>query len=57
MTGVRGEGQDVNGVRERPADNSIGWALGDSKDYDREFWVGLDKLSAFLRHTQPVVAE
>ena len=50
-------GQDVDGVQERPANYSVGWVLGDWKDYDREFCVDLDKLSAFLQHTQPVVAE
>jgi type I restriction enzyme R subunit len=34
-----------------------GWLLGDWHDYDREYCVDLAQLSAFLRETQPVVAE
>ena len=34
-----------------------GWLPGDSADYDREYCVDLVQLSAFLRATQPEVAE
>ena len=57
MTGVRNGSQDVDGVQERPPAYSLGWVLGDSRDYDREFCVDFDKLSAFLRDTQPEVEE
>ena len=42
---------------DRPATYSAGWLPGDPHDYDREFWVGLNHLSAFLCLTQPDVAE
>ena len=35
----------------------MGWICGDPRDYDREYCVDLAQLSAFLRDTQPVVAE
>jgi type I restriction enzyme R subunit len=34
-----------------------GWILGDPRDYDRAYCVDLAQLSAFLRATQPPVAE
>jgi len=34
-----------------------GWIAGDPHDYDREYCVDLVQLSAFLRETQPEVAE
>ncbi len=42
---------------ERPAIYGAGWLPGRSKDYDREYCVDLEQLSAFLRNTQPDVAE
>ena len=56
LTGVRGDGQAVDGVRERPPAYSVGWVLGDSHDYDREYCVDLAKLSDFLHDTQPEAA-
>ncbi len=44
-------------VRERPATYSAGWIHGAPRDYDREFCANLAQLSAFLRGTQPTVAE
>ena len=35
----------------------VGWAGGNFHDYDREYCVDLAQLSAFLRATQPEVAE
>jgi len=34
-----------------------GWVCGDPNDYDREYCVDLVQFSAFLRETQPAVAE
>ena len=56
LIGARDNGQAVDGVRDRPASYSIGWILGDSRDYDREYCVDLAKLSVFLHDTQPEVA-
>lgn len=45
-------------VGETPAPSShTGWIPGDPSDYDREYCVDLVQLSAFLRSTQPEVAE
>jgi type I restriction enzyme R subunit len=44
-------------VRERPAAFAAGWLLGDAKDYHREYAVDLAQFSAFLRATQPKMAE
>ena len=35
----------------------VGWACGNPRDYDREYCVDLAQLGAFLRATQPRVAE
>ena len=35
----------------------VGWLPGDPADYDREYCVDLAQLAAFLRSTQPKVAE
>ena len=35
----------------------VGWSGGNSHDYDREYCLDLAQLSAFLRATQPEVAE
>ncbi len=56
LTGVRDDGHAVDGVRERPPAYSVGWVLGDSQDYDREYCVDLAKLSDFLHDTQPEAA-
>ena len=42
---------------ERPSGYGTGWICGDPQDYNREYCVDLAQLSAFLRDTQPVVAE
>jgi type I restriction enzyme R subunit len=44
-------------VRERPAAYGAGWVCGDPGDFDREYCVDLAQLAAFLRETQPKVAE
>jgi type I restriction enzyme R subunit len=44
-------------VAERPAVYGTGWIGGDPNDYDREYCVDLAQLRAFLRETQPRVAE
>ncbi|HEX3532318.1 MAG TPA: type I restriction endonuclease subunit R [Thermoanaerobaculia bacterium] len=44
-------------IRERPAIYGPGWSLGEARDYNREYAVDLIQLSAFLRATQPEVAE
>ena len=44
-------------VRERPPTYGVGWIGGAPEDYDREYCVDLAQLSAFLRETQPDVAE
>ena len=45
-------------VAEMPAYcGGVGWLPGDSADYDREYCVDLVQLAAFLRATQPEVAE
>ena len=47
----------TDAARERPSSYGVGWTCGDSKDYDREYCVDLAQLAAFLRATQPEVAE
>lgn len=45
-------------VAKTPAPNGgAGWLPGDPADYDREYCVDLVQLTAFLRATQPEVAE
>jgi type I restriction enzyme R subunit len=45
-------------VAETPAPyGGVGWLPGDPDDYDREYCVDLVQLTAFLRSTQPEVAE
>ncbi len=50
-------GGAVDRVAERPAVYGTGWIGGDPNDYDREYCVDLAQLRAFLRETQPRVAE
>ena len=57
LTGARDNGQAADGIRERPPAYSVGWILGDSQDYDREYCVDLAKLSDFLHDTQPEAAK
>lgn len=45
-------------IAEPPAAyGGLGWLPGDPADYDREYCVDLVQLAAFLRSTQPKVAE
>jgi type I restriction enzyme R subunit len=44
-------------VRERPAAYAAGWTGGRPEHYDCEYCVDLAQLAAFLRETQPEVAE
>jgi type I restriction enzyme R subunit len=44
-------------TRERPAIYGAGWVCGAPEDYDREYCVDLAQLAAFLRETQPDVAD
>ena len=44
-------------VTERPATYAAGWIGGAPEDYDREYCVDLVQLRAFLRETQPEVAD
>lgn len=45
-------------VAEPPSSyGGVGWLPGDPADYDREYCVDLVQLAAFLRSTQPEVAE
>ena len=48
---------EVEAVRERPAAYGAGWICGHPEDYDREYCVDLAQLSAFLRETQPELAD
>ena len=47
----------ADAVHERPAAYGAGWICGAPEDYDREYCVDLAQLSAFLRETQPEVAD
>ena len=44
-------------AREPSSGRGSGWICGDSRDYDREHCVDLTQLTAFLKSTQPDVAE
>ncbi len=57
LTGTRDDCRNSDTVGERPASYGVGWILGESLDYDREYCVDLAQLSVFLRDTQPKVAE
>ena len=47
----------TDSARELSSDHGSGWICGDSHDYDREHCVDLTQLTAFLKSTQPDVAE
>jgi len=47
----------ADAVHERPAAYGTGWICGTPENYDREYCVDLAQLSAFLRDTQPEVAD
>ena len=57
LTGAPCDVASGEGVGERPASYGVGWICGDPQDYDRGYCVDLVQLSAFLRATQPEVAE
>ena len=57
LTGAPCDVASGEGVGERPASYGAGWICGDLEDYDRGYCVDLVQLSAFLRATQPKVAE
>ena len=57
LTGTQDDGRPLGGVEERPSNYGVGWICGDSRDYDREYCVDLDQLSAFLQDTQLNAAE
>ncbi len=59
MTGLRIAKPPVGGMAEEPEPFAglHNWLLGDPQDYDREYCVDLAQLTAFLRATQPEVAE
>ena len=57
LTGSAGDPPATDAARERPSSYGVGWICGDPQDYDREYCVDLTQLAAFLRATQPEVAE
>ena len=57
LTGADCEPSRVGLLTERPSSYGVGWMCGDPQDYDREYCVDLAQLSAFLRATQPEIAE
>ncbi len=57
LTGGPCDAATGEGVAERPASYGAGWICGDPEDYDRGYCVDVVQLSAFLRATQPKVAE
>ena len=48
---------DTDAVRERPATYGAGWLPGEQTEYDRDYCVDLIQLFAFLKTTQPEIAE
>ena len=48
---------DADAVRERPVAYGADWVPGEQTEYDREHCVDLIQLFAFLKTTQPEVAE
>ena len=53
----RADAPDAADVRERPATYEAGWLNGCSDEYDREHCVDLAQLTAFLKATQPHLAD
>ena len=53
----RADAPDAADVRERPATYEPGWLNGHSADYDREHCIDLAQLTAFLKTTQPHLAD
>ena len=56
LTGQPCDAAGAGRVGERPATYGAGWLCGDAQDYDREHYVDLAQLSAFLYATQPETA-
>ena len=57
MLAGRTDESGTGDVGERPAAYAAGWRYGDREDYDREYCVDLAQLTAFLKATQPKVAD
>ena len=57
LTGAPCDAPTGDAAAERPASYAAGWICGDPQDYDRGSCVDLVQLAAFLRSTQPKVAE
>ena len=57
LTGAPCDAPSGDMAAERPASYGTGWIGGDPQDYDRGSCVDRVQLSAFLRATQPKVAE
>ena len=57
LTGGPCDGPTGDAADERPGSYGVGWTCGDSRDYDREYCVDRVQLFAFLRATQPDLAE
>ena len=53
----RADPPDAADVRERPAAYEAGWLNGGPADYDREHCIDLAQLTAFLKATQPHLAD
>jgi hypothetical protein len=58
MTGKKADSEQIDMGKEATAlYGGTGWILGRWQDYDREYAVDLVQLTAFLKSTQPEVAE
>ena len=57
LTGAPCDVPQAGMAGERPASYGAGWIGGDPRDYDRGYCVDRVQLFAFLRATQPKVAE
>ena len=57
LTGSSCEPSKIDAIAERPAIYDVGWMCGVPANYDREYCVDPVQLAAFLRDTQPRVAD
>ena len=57
LTGSDCEPSQEGAIAELPSSYGAVWTCGDPQGYDREYCVDLAQLTAFLRATQPEVAE
>ena len=57
LTGAPCDVPQAGMAGERPASYGAGWIGGDPQDYDRGYCVDRVQLFAFLRSTQPKVAD